>query len=132
MKPGGYIKRRTRLKARRDRKRRVSPDRVRSEEHKAKVRALPCVVGSLHRNCEGDNQASHEDKGKGIGLKTSDLTCVSMCAKHHREWTDHNGWCDGWSRELRRAWFALATAATLQRLEYEASRPRTFAEDLHW
>lgn len=126
------LKRYARLPQRRAKKRRVAPDRVRDRAHLAKVRALPCIVGQLHPDCAGANQASHDDNGKGAGLKTSDHTCVSMCARHHQQWTDHEGWCAGWPREFRRGWFAMATAATLQRLEYEATRPRTFAEELAW
>lgn len=119
----------TRLKPRRDRARRVAPDRARDPGHLAKVRRLPCIVGMTYRGCQGATQASHDDNGKGAGLKTSDLTCCSMCAKHHREWTDHTGWCAGWSRETRRVWFKAATVITLGELD---RRERTAYAELAW
>jgi hypothetical protein len=118
------IRRKSRLRAKRPTARRVAPDRVRDKAHLAKVRALPCIVGLTYPGCKGPNQASHDDAGKGIGLKTSDLTCCSMCAKHHDEWTNHRGWCRGWSRESRRVWFRAATVATLVELNrQQLARP---------
>jgi hypothetical protein len=116
VKRGGWIPRHTPLKAARAAKRRVAPDRVRDPAHLAKVRKLPCIVGLTYPGCKGANQASHDDNGKGAGLKTSDTTCCSMCAAHHQQWTDHTGWCKGWSRESRRVWFRAATVATLVEL----------------
>jgi hypothetical protein len=110
------LKRRTKLRPRRERERRVAADRVRDKAHLAKVRALPCIVGLTYPGCKGPNQASHDDYSKGAGLKTSDLSCCSMCAAHHQQWTDHTGWCKGWSRESRRVWFRAATVATLVEL----------------
>lgn len=52
-----------------------------------------------------------------MGLKTADTTCVSMCARHHDEWTNHRGWCRGWRKDVRRAWFRAATQVTLGELE---------------
>ena len=48
---------------------------VRSESHRRAVAALPCF------NCgvEGYSQAAHADEGKGLGLKSCDLTCYPLC-----------------------------------------------------
>jgi len=119
VKRGGYIKRHARLKARRGRKRRVDPSRVRSEEHKAAVRRLKCVSRNMPgARCKGVIEASHNDYDgtKGAGLKTSDLTCVPQCSQCHRDVARLEGPWKGWTGELRAEWFAAATALTLHML----------------
>jgi hypothetical protein len=129
MKRSGPLLRKARLRPRRTKPRRVAADRVRDPGHLAIVRSLPCVCKNLRdHHCEGVTQASHDDNGKGIGLKTSDLTCVPMCASGHRQWTDHNGPFAGWDRERRRTWFAACTALTLQKIAYH----REFGRPVHW
>ncbi len=64
----------------------------RSEEYKAYVRTLPCIV------C-GGNSDPHHEIGGGMGIKGSDLFCIPLCREHHREredtgketfWKKHN------------------------------------------
>lgn len=49
---------------------------VRNEEYRRLVAAMPC------RGCgiEGFGQAAHANTGKGMGMKTDDRTCFSLCA----------------------------------------------------
>jgi hypothetical protein len=45
----------------------------------------PCVVGQSSSDpCQGDVEAAHQDEGKGMGMKTSDDTCIPLCTRHHR------------------------------------------------
>lgn len=64
----------------------------RSEEYKAYIRTLPCIV------C-GKNAEPHHEVGGGTGLKGPDLFCIPLCREHHREredigietfWDKHN------------------------------------------
>jgi hypothetical protein len=109
------LKRKSRLKPRRERERRVSPDRVRDPGHRAAVRKLPCASRSLPgAQCLGDVQCSHRDEGKGIGLKTSDLESVPMCAGCHDSWTNNSpGAFKDWPKATKRLWFVDAIADTL-------------------
>lgn len=148
MKRGGWIDRHTPMKKRRDRARRVAPDRVRSEEHRAKVRGLRVCAsrGLPGAVCSGWDtiQASHRDEGKGFGMKDSDMRCIPQCHNCHRDWTDHQGPFAGWQLPQRREWFRGKVRLTLFLLGFsleEVNRiqpgsedgpepPRTFAEDL--
>lgn len=51
---------------------------VRSEPYRRLVASLPCD------NCGtiGHSQAAHADQGKGMGVKTCDLTCYPACGPH--------------------------------------------------
>lgn len=113
-------KRRTKLRSRRPTARRVAPDRVRSEAYKARVRALGfCSSARMPgARCEGPIEASHNDYDgtKGAGLKTSDLTCVPQCWRCHKDVAVLKGPFEGWSYEMRKQWFAEATAHTQQLL----------------
>jgi hypothetical protein len=48
---------------------------VRSEAYRRYVAALPCWLCGVH----GHSQAAHGDEGKGMALKSSDLTCFPLC-----------------------------------------------------
>jgi len=48
---------------------------VRSEDYRRLVAALPCFLCGI----EGFSQAAHADEGKGLGMKSSDLTCWPAC-----------------------------------------------------
>lgn len=78
-----------------------------------------------HERCEGGIEAHHaggvdpepttpEDIGDrpGMSRKAHDRTCIPLCAKAHREWTDHRGWVKGWPKAKRRAWSVAAIART--------------------
>ncbi len=52
---------------------------VRSEPYRRYVAALPCYVCRI----EGYSQAAHADFGKGMGIKSCDLTCYPLCAPHN-------------------------------------------------
>lgn len=53
--------------------------KVRSEPYRRYVASLPCYRCGIH----GYSQAAHADDGKGMGLKTDDLTCYPLCGPHH-------------------------------------------------
>ncbi len=50
----------------------------RSEEYKAYVRTLPCIV------C-GGNSDPHHEVGGGMAIKGPDLFCIPLCREHHNE-----------------------------------------------
>lgn len=50
----------------------------RSEEYKAYVRTLPCIV------C-GGNAEPHHEIGGGMGIKGPDLFCIPLCRGCHQE-----------------------------------------------
>lgn len=49
---------------------------VRSEKYRRLVALMPCFSCGI----EGYSQAAHPNKGKGAGMKTSDLDCFPLCA----------------------------------------------------
>ena len=49
---------------------------VRDEAYRRAVAALPCA----HCGRPGPSQCAHADSGKGMGIKSSDLTCFPACA----------------------------------------------------
>lgn len=76
----------------------------------------PCIVHEFSSThvCGGAIQASHQDEGKGVGLKTADAGCVFMCAQAHAEWTENRGHFEG-SKLLRRQTHRLYSEITLHR-----------------
>jgi hypothetical protein len=122
MRRGGYIARRTPIKKRRERKRRLPPDVIRDEAHLARIRKLPCICRSMPgAQCSDVIQASHRDEGKACGRKTSDLETVPMCSACHQSWGENTqGPFKNWPRDLKRAWF-VATLASLR-----LAHPRLF------
>jgi hypothetical protein len=57
----------------------------RSEKWKQAVRELGFCVRC---RTQGPTECAHRDESKGMGQKTSDVTCASLCAPCHRELTD--------------------------------------------
>jgi len=55
--------------------------KVRSEPYRRYIASLPCYRCGVH----GYSQAAHADEGKGIGLKTDDLTCYPLCGPRLRD-----------------------------------------------
>lgn len=51
---------------------------VRSEAYRRLVASLPCDRCGIH----GLSQAAHADQGKGMAIKSSDLTCIPLCGPH--------------------------------------------------
>ena len=49
---------------------------LRSEAYRRAVAELPCA----HCRRPGPSQCAHGDAGKGMGIKSSDLTCFPACA----------------------------------------------------
>jgi hypothetical protein len=118
VKSGGYIKRYTRLKKRRERARRLPPDVIRDEAHLARVRAIgKCVSANLPgARCKPGIQAAHRDEGKAGGRKTSDLETVPQCCQCHTDWGTAKGPFKDWDKARRRLWFVSALEWTRQRL----------------
>lgn len=50
--------------------------KVRSEPYRRYIASLPCYRCGVH----GYSQAAHADEGKGMGIKTDDLTCYPLCS----------------------------------------------------
>lgn len=67
---------------------------VRDEAYRRWVASMPC----LRCGAVGRTQACHANYGKGLSLKTSDLTCFPLCVECHRE----HDLCIGMTREERR------------------------------
>jgi len=51
---------------------------VRSADYRRWVATLPCYRCGMH----GHSQAAHADQGKGMAIKSSDLTCYPLCGPH--------------------------------------------------
>lgn len=103
---------------------RRAPRRVEERKHMrpyvAFVHRLPCVCelgvyrfsggqtadpsGYRDSLCGGRIEANHAGEKPGMGLKAPDFTCIPMCSKHHRAWTEHRDLFAAWTREERRAW----------------------------
>jgi len=52
-----------------------APEPVRDEDYRRLVAALPCAFCKI----EGASQAAHDNRGKGLALKTCDLTTFPAC-----------------------------------------------------
>jgi hypothetical protein len=61
---------------------------VRDAAHLRFIRSQPCIVAA---QCAGPVQAHHVRTGTngGTSLKPSDIWCVPVCNKHHREIHDN-------------------------------------------
>jgi len=53
--------------------------KVRSEPYRRYIASLPCYRCGIH----GYSQSAHADEGKGMGLKTDDLTVYPLCSVRH-------------------------------------------------
>ena len=51
---------------------------VRSKRYRRWVASLPCIACGV----EGFSQAAHANHGKGLGMKTCDLSTFPLCAPH--------------------------------------------------
>jgi hypothetical protein len=73
---------------------------VRSESYRRWVASLPCIACGY----EGASQAAHANFGKGLGMKTSDLTCFPLCGPHGYHQGCHvvHDQCIGMTRDERR------------------------------
>ena len=56
---------------------------VRDEAYKRFIRQLPCLVCLKRWGSEAAHTGDH-----GTGQKASDLSCVPLCRKHHRQAAD--------------------------------------------
>lgn len=74
--------------------------KVRSEPYRRYVASLPCYRCGIH----GYSQAAHADEGKGMGLKTDDLTCYPLCGPRLDEPGCHEFVGRALAREDRRAY----------------------------
>ena len=113
MKRGGWIKRKTRLRARGKTK---HARRERDFSYMGQVAALrTCVVRELaghHVGCEGRLEVDHATGRYG---NDSDRNTIPMCRRHHAEKTGQvggGGFMAGWSLARRRGWLELAIAWT--------------------
>lgn len=74
-------------------------------EYLAEVRKRRCLVGG----CVDGELPSHAHHA---GPKSNDSTAVPMCARHHQEWHDANGFFKRATKEARRDWAATAITVT--------------------
>jgi hypothetical protein len=98
---------------------------VRSEAYRRLVASLPCIVCGI----AGYTQACHADLGKGMGIKTSDLTCWPGCGPHGGLPGCHYtlGTSGTMSRDERRAKEAAYAERTRCELVAQASLDRRVA-----
>lgn len=91
---------------------------VRSEAYRRAVAALPCWRCGVH----GYSNAAHADEGKGMGLKTSDLTCYPLCVPRVGVAGCHAdmGASGNVSRQQRREFEKVAAAETIAKLITQA------------
>lgn len=88
------------------------PPPVRSEAYRRYISVLPCFRCKL----EGYTQVCHGDLSKGMGLKTSDLTCWPGCGPRYQEIGCHEYVGRHMSRDERRDFELEAAADTQERL----------------
>ncbi|MES1164180.1 MAG: hypothetical protein ABUR63_00365 [Verrucomicrobiota bacterium] len=84
------------------------------------MRTLPCCARFLSP-CRGRIEANHAGVKPGFALKCSDFETLPKCSKHHRQWTEHAGVFEGWTKAFRRAW-ADENIAYTQRLFADSHR----------
>lgn len=83
--------------------------KVRSEPYRRYIASLPCYRCGIH----GYSQAAHADEGKGMGLKTDDLTVYPLCGPRWQETGCHEFVGRKMTRADRRG-FEIAGAAWAQ------------------
>lgn len=116
MKSGGPLKRRTKLKPRRERERRSG--RQRDTAYMLWVKTLNCCawrgtdaspmcVDGVFNNVE-----AHHAGRRAAGRKANDDTCIPLCNFHHRCWHSGAPPFDRWTREQRREWADARIADT--------------------
>lgn len=120
MKHGGTLKRttplrrRTRMKPRRDRRRRSS--RWVDDAYRAEVRMLQCCLHRMHpwaHFCRGEIDPHHAHHGRhGVGTKSDDWTCIPLCRAAHDDAEGKRGFFRGWTREQMREWHDARAAET--------------------
>lgn len=69
----------------------------RNKKYRHLIASMPCINCGL----EGSTQAAHQNEGKGMGIKTSDATCIPLCFSCHNQ-LDQGAYM---SREEKRALF---------------------------
>lgn len=131
---------RRRKPMRKKRARRIDRQTPEDRRYLEFVHTLPCVAGTptfqrgmaLARGlrpfpCGGRIEASHDRNPAGqlptgMGRKEPDSRIVAMCSEHHRQWEQHRGAFEPWSKEDRQRWMSAAIEDT--RSLYEASEGR--------
>ena len=85
---------------------------IRSEAYRRYVSELPCF------NCHKapPSQAAHADLGKGMAIKSSDLSCYPLCPACHVLW----GASGTNPREVRREFERMAAIETQATLIHQA------------
>lgn len=87
---------------------------VRSEPYRRYISQLPCFMCRI----EGHTQVAHGDKGKGLALKSDDLSCYPLCAPRTGEQGCHYyvGMTGKMGQELRRDFEQRGAAWTQEQL----------------
>ena len=87
---------------------------VRSEPYRRYISQLPCFMCRI----EGHTQVAHGDESKGMGMKSSDLTCYPLCGPRPMEAGCHVycGSSGKMGRDLRRDFEQRGAAWTQEQL----------------
>lgn len=87
---------------------------VRSEAYRRLVASLPCAECGI----DGYSQAAHAEEGKGIGIKSCDLTCVPLCGPRLSTNGCHYAYGQGvlYPRETRRLLEKMNASETRSKL----------------
>jgi len=76
------------------------------------LRSAPCAVqpcgarSEAHHPTNGEAERHGKSLGgrRGLSQKADDATAFALCAKHHRQFHDARGFCEGWDHRQRRVW----------------------------
>lgn len=82
--------------------------KTRSEPYRRYVASLPCYRCGL----VGFSQAAHADEGKGMGLKTDDMTCYPLCSTSYGDPGCHEFVGRAMDRDTRRTYEKAGAAWT--------------------
>lgn len=107
-----FLKRHTRINAKRATERRTS--KVRDRSYKDEVKLLRCCAPGAPSGCRGPIDPSHTDHDHGRGQKGDDTSCVPHCRKHHDDWENRPGAgvFKGWTKAQWRAYAAEMVGRT--------------------
>lgn len=87
---------------------------IRSEPYRRLVASLPCAECGI----EGYSQAAHAEQGKGLAIKSCDLTCVPLCGPRPGILGCHYAYGQGalYPRETRRILERMNAGETIYKL----------------
>lgn len=98
---------------------------IRSEAYRRLVAAMPCAICGI----QGYSQAAHGDFGKGLGIKSTDLSCFPACGPHDGRTGCHYqiGTAGIMTKEERRLLEAQCAESTQAKLIDQAKHDKVMA-----